>query len=442
MAQSSFSFRTVSQLFPSFSGKVSGAITLMLMANLLSLVLLGTALYIPSVQLLLVILAGMTFLAAIVIGLMFANAITESMQATIGEISSLFKNIQDGGIDLSSPRRDEGSEATRGIHRQYDAFLSSMRQLIEQIRRIGIDIAVDAAKVATSVNSTTGKTAEQREVSSIVSAASTEASSAIAEVSASAQYVADKTTENLKMAQVSYRELVDATGKTQQINVAVEAFRNTVDELGRSSTNILQAVATINDIAEMTNLLSLNATIEAARAAEHGKGFAVVAEEVRDLARRIKPATEDITANINSMIGIVERTQRETTEISQYARETTSTVSEASDNFNTMMHDFEEANEQLMKIAAAIEELSTNNHEVADKIGIVNDLSQKVAKDMQISESSVTTLTGVTEEMLELVSRFSTGEGSFDRIITWAQKTRDQFQAEIQAMKKKRGQRL
>lgn len=110
MAQSSFSFRTVSQLFPSFSGKVSGAITLMLMANLLSLVLLGTALYIPSVQLLLVILAGMTFLAAIVIGLMFANAITESMQATIGEISSLSKTSRTAG---SISRRLVGTKARK-----------------------------------------------------------------------------------------------------------------------------------------------------------------------------------------------------------------------------------------------------------------------------------------------------------------------------------------
>jgi len=436
MAKSSFSSKSISRFFPTFSGKVHGAIVLMLAANLTGLALMALAIFLPVVQVPLVILAGVLFVLSIPLGLSFGNALKGSMQATMDDIGSLFSTMQDGMLDLSLRNTADSSDATRYIHRKHEEFLCSIRQLIEQIRKTGIDIAVDAAKVANSVNNTTSKTSEQREISSIVSAASAEASNAIAEVSTSTQYVAEKTSQNLSLAQGSYKELMAAAGKTQQINTSVESFRSTVDELATSSSNILQAVTIINDIAEMTNLLSLNATIEAARAAEHGKGFAVVAEEVRSLARRIKPATQDITANVNSMIGIVERTRQETADISRYAHETTVTVSEASENFSSMMGDFEEANEQLMKIAAAIEELSTNNHEVADKISIVNTLSQQVAENMQVSESSVATLTGVTEEMLEMVSRFSTGEGSFDRIISWAQETHVQFQSEVQAMKK------
>lgn len=437
MAQSSFSFTSVSKFFPSYPAKVNAAIFLLLTGNLLCLVLLMLSIFFPSLSMPLGISAILIFFLSITVGIIFGKAIKASMQATVEEIASLFTNVKDDGLDLSCRDSHSSTETTREIHRMHEDFLSSMRRLIEQIRRIGIDIAVDAAKVSNSVSSTTGKTSEQRETSGIVSAASAEASNAIDEVSASTQYVADKTAENLKLAQGSYKELMDAAGKTRQIQSSIESFRSTVDELAASSSSILQAVSTINDIAEMTNLLSLNATIEAARAGEHGKGFAVVAEEVRNLARRIKPATEDITANINSMVGIVQRTRQETAEISQYANETTVTVSDASENFSSMMGDFEEANEQLMKIAAAIEELSTNNHEVADKIGIVNSLSQKVAEDMQVSESSVKALTEVTEEMLEMVSRFSTGEGAFDRLIGQAQDIREQFQIELAAIQRR-----
>lgn len=381
------------------------------------------------------IILAVLFILAVAFGILALKILQREAAKGVSDISAVFQNLQGQEADLSCTMQDMDNPDLQHISACYNSFLASIRELVERIRKMGIDIALDSTRVAKSVFDTRNKTANQGAIAEEVALASNEANTTIAEIAQNTQYVAEKTTSNLNTAHRSHTELQDVTDKIHKINDIVESFRNTVDDLGRSSANILSIVTIINGISEQTNLLSLNATIEAARAGEHGKGFAVVAEEVRELSRRIKPATEEISNNIAAMIKIVERTQSETAQILSYAKDTDGVVTAATENFQRMIGDFETANDQLIKIAAAIEELSTNNSDVTDKVNNINALSQEIAADMNISATSVDTLNGVTEQMLELVARFKTGEGKFDSVIATAREIRDDYQARIQSMK-------
>ena len=72
-------------------------------------------------------------------------------------------------------------------------------------------------------------------------------------------------------------------------------------ELAGLSERIGVVVATIDTIAEQTNMLALNAAIEAARAGAQGRGFAVVAGEVRKLAERSRLETRQIGELVRSV---------------------------------------------------------------------------------------------------------------------------------------------
>jgi methyl-accepting chemotaxis protein len=87
-----------------------------------------------------------------------------------------------------------------------------------------------------------------------------------------------------------------------------------VQQLGQVSRRITGFIASIRELADMTNLLALNAAIEAARAGKHGKGFAVVAEEVRRLAEQSAAAAleaGELVQDVHRQVGeVVEQMRR------------------------------------------------------------------------------------------------------------------------------------
>ena len=115
-----------------------------------------------------------------------------------------------------------------------------------------------------------------------------------------------------------------ARGNRTQIREAIERLvalksfvgesSSKVQELGQMSRRITGFIASIRELADMTNLLALNAAIEAARAGKHGKGFAVVADEVRHLAEQSATAAAeagDLVQDIHRQVGeVVEQMRR------------------------------------------------------------------------------------------------------------------------------------
>jgi methyl-accepting chemotaxis protein len=382
-----------------------------------------------------IICAGFVFLAAfgLVIKIMLGYLATKPLAM----VNTLFKRLADGDIDWSENIQEFPYPELKNVSVGYNAFMANIRNIIEDIRKAGIRIAVGSSHVLKAVDLAGKKTSQQKDLSEQVSVSSSDGNTAIQEISENAHYVSEHTSSNLTKVKTSCDELESVALKVESINQTVTNFSSTIDELNHNSAGIMEIIAVINNMSDQTNLLSLNATIEAARAGEHGKGFAVVAEEVRNLAKQIKPATEDISSKINNMLATVEKTKSESDTIIDASKTVGLIINETASNFKSMIGDFEDTNDQLLKIAAAIEELSLTNNEVNNKVGEINTLSSEVFTDMKASGNTVQELTGITEKMQEKVAQYRTGQGALDQIIPLVRRKRDQVQEVLHMLSSK-----
>ncbi len=151
-----------------------------------------------------------------------------------------------------------------------------------------------------------------------------EVSGGLAATESLAQVSRRVSVDGVEAAQASSTASDVASRNRQQIREAIErlvALKTFVGEssakvqaLGQVSRRITGFIASIRDLADLTNLLSLNAAIEAARAGKHGRGFAVVAEEVRRLAEQSATAAAEageLVQDIHREVGeVVEQMRR------------------------------------------------------------------------------------------------------------------------------------
>ncbi len=352
-------------------------------------------------------------------------------------ISTIFDEIARGEGDFSRNLPTITHDELRGLAESYNRFADKMREIINEVRKMSVNIAREAVLVKKTVASTAQRATQQGEIANAVFGASTEAIQAIHEVSASAELISQSTESNLETARASLGEMFDIVTKVQTVSDKLSAFNDTVGHLAQRSDSIRKIAGLIKEIADQTNLLALNAAIEAARAGEMGRGFAVVADEVRKLAERVNVATQEINDNIGGMISLVRETQDENEVINTDIQQTRQVVERSSSEFKRMVSDFERTGDQLNQIASAMEELTATNGQVHEAVSQVYTLSNEVSGSMQSSETSTQTLSRATESVQELVSRFKIGRGSFDFNVDQARKMLLRLQDTMQEMSKR-----
>jgi methyl-accepting chemotaxis protein len=173
-----------------------------------------------------------------------------------------------------------GTHLSRVITRELRENISQLSSSSSEILATTTQVASSAAETAAAVSETTATVEEVKQTAQ--------------HTSQKAKYVSDSAQKASNVSQAGRKSVEEALHVMHRIREQMGSIAESIVQLSEQSHAIGQIIATVNDLAEQSNLLAVNAAIEAARAGEQGKSFGVVAHEIRSLAEQSKQATGQV----------------------------------------------------------------------------------------------------------------------------------------------------
>jgi methyl-accepting chemotaxis protein len=182
-----------------------------------------------------------------------------------------------------------------------DALGNAFATMVDNLRRTTSDLAEAVNVLAASSSQILASTTQVASGAAETGTAIAQTTTTVEEVkqtalvsSQKAKYVSESAQRATQVGATGRKAVEAAVTGIQRIQTQVESIAESVVRLSEQSQAIGEIIATVNDLAEQSNLLAVNAAIEAAKAGEQGRGFAVVAQEVKSLAEQSKHATAQV----------------------------------------------------------------------------------------------------------------------------------------------------
>lgn len=330
--------------------------------------------------------------------------LSRSISVPLNKLRTVTQAITAG--DLTKKVMLDTKDEVGQLGKDFNMMLASLNELNQEIVQAGHQISGASAELLSMVNQQSSGASEQ-------SAAIHQTTSTVNEVKATteqtnqrARSMSDTAMRSVTVADEGQQAVVETINSMISIRGQVESIAENILALSEQTQQISEIIATVNDIAEQSNLLALNASVEAARAGEHGRGFNVVANEVRNLAERSKQAT----AQVRSILGDIQKATNAvvmvTEEGTKGVEHGVNLVDKAGLTIRQLSEVIRENLASTQQIIAVVQQQNVGVEQVAQAMSNINEVTnQNVAATRQLQQS--------VESMSQLATRFGQLTGRY-----------------------------
>ncbi|MBU2864936.1 methyl-accepting chemotaxis protein [Reinekea forsetii] len=328
--------------------------------------------------------------------------------APLARLALYMQEIASGDADLTQRIPVTSEDELGQLSTHFNNFIESIHAMVIQVVDSAAQmqsLSKESHQMATENNSQVHQ--QQSEISQVAAA--------IHEMSAIAASVAENAAQTAEAAENAQKETEASEqnanqNKTQmnELTHEIDTTTEVIDKLNEHAQQIATILATIQGIAEQTNLLALNAAIEAARAGEQGRGFAVVADEVRALSGRTHEATGEIQVMIEAL-----KTQTQAA-VSQMDRAKTlventmsaaNTVSKSQANINIVIQGIKD---QALSISSSSQEQNLATDEINRITQAIQEASQELASNVEAAHKQAEELDALGLAVQSQLAHFRT----------------------------------